>query len=108
MTLLEIMELSGIDKPELAKVYVRDGLRELQQIIPEKTTSIKIDVVANQKFYSLPGNHVKVLEVYRKYDDKGRYIRIEPLLEYGILDEGSSTSVAASDNLNIVDEIVVV
>lgn len=103
MTLLEIMERSGIEYPELAKVYIRDALREMQSIIPEKTTFIIFDVVSGQRNYDRPGNEVRLLGVYSKYD-VGKYKKVSIISNVDVIEQETSTASSSS----IASEIIVI
>ncbi len=96
MTLLEIMERCRSREPERVKVFIRDALEEIQSILGHKTTGTTYSVVAGQKEYSLPGNMVKLLAVYQKYDNDGKYIRIAMLRDEEITDGVGSTTVSTS------------
>lgn len=77
MTLLEVMERTGIREAEKCKMYIREALMEIEQMIPEQTSGQKIDVVANTRWYNLPSNMESLLGVFRKWDTTNqRYVKI--------------------------------
>jgi hypothetical protein len=100
MTILEVMERTGLREFGLAQAWITDALEDIQDLIPDKTTFTKINVVAGTRFYTLPSNMVELLGVYRRYDSNGRYIRIGRVQSLEI-DEPSST-VSASTSVEIV------
>lgn len=102
MTLQEICERVGSKKINLIKTYVNDGLREIQSLIPEKTTYEKITVVADQRLYSFPANMVKLLGVYRKYDDEGKYVKIGRIAHLDLTQSASSTATDAEVDIIVV------
>lgn len=96
MTLLEIMERCGIREPELAKVYIRDAMREMQSLIPEKTTYTVFSVVTGQRNYDMPANMVKLLGVYSKYTTS-QYKRISIISNVDIVEQETSTAVGSTE-----------
>jgi hypothetical protein len=81
------MERVGSRDSRKIIAYVKDALREVQHLIPEKTTHAKYNVVADQKTYALPANMISLLGVYRKYDDDGKYIRIGHIQHKTLIDD---------------------
>ena len=100
MTILEVMERTGVRDFGLARAWVTDALEDIQDLIPDKTTWTKINVAAGTRFYTIPSNMIELLGVYRRYDSSGRYIRIGRIQSLDI-DEPSS-SVSASTSVSIV------
>lgn len=76
MTLLELMERTGIREPKRIMLYVKDAVNEIQGLIPEYTSGQKINVVADTRTYDLPSNMVDLIGVYRRWDTNDRYIKI--------------------------------
>ena len=97
MTLLELMERAGSRETNKIIKYVADGFLEMESIVPEKTTGTKVSIVADQRLYSFPTDLVQLLGVYRKYDDDGKYIRIQHIHNIDLLAELTSTGVIESD-----------
>ena len=102
MTLLEVMERVGSREPERVKTYITDALREIEAVIPEKTTGHMYDVVADQIYYAFPSNMVKLLGVYRKYDTSGKYILIPRIKELDIIHISSSVSTSEATETIVV------
>jgi len=98
--LLEVMERTGARDPGLIRAWVNDALEDIQDIIPDKTTWTKINVVSGTRFYTLPSNMIELLGVYRRFDSQGRYVRIGRVQSLDI-DEPDS-NVSASTSISIV------
>lgn len=104
MTILEVMERTGARDPELVRAYVNDALEEIQDMIPDKTTFIKLNVAADVRLYSFPSAMLELLGVYRRYDDAGRYVRIGRVQNVEIEEPTSSVGSLSS----VVTDIVVI
>lgn len=102
MSLFEIMERVGSRQTNRVKAYIKAGLIEMQSIIPEKTTGQKYNVVSDQRLYSLPTNMIRLLDVYAKYDDNGRYIRIPMINNMDIIEDASSTAADSETDIIVV------
>jgi hypothetical protein len=100
MTILEIMERTGARNPNLVRAWVNDALEDIQDLIPDKTTWTKVNIVADTRFYTLPSNMLELLGVYRRFDSQGRYVRIGRVQSLDI-DEPDS-SISASTSISIV------
>jgi hypothetical protein len=105
MTILEIMERTGARDPNLVRAWINDALEDIQDLIPDKTTWQKINVVADTRFYTLPSDMIELLGVYRRFDSQGRYIRIGRVQSLDI--DEPTTSVSASTNVGVADIVVV-
>ena len=101
MTVLELMERTGLRTPERAYAYIKDGLLDLQTHVPEKTKRYTFSVEKDVRYYSLPSDMVNLLNVYRKYDSDGRFIGIPRISNIQMMQD-SSSSTATSDDLIIV------
>jgi beta-galactosidase beta subunit len=100
MTVLEIMERTGLRSPGLVRAYIADALQEIQRIMPAKTTYTKYNVVAGTRLYSLPSNMETLKGVYRKFDSQGRYVKIGRVLNVQL--EETSTAISYSSSTDIV------
>tara|TARA_R100001594_G_scaffold143284_1_gene191062 strand:+ start:2695 stop:2976 length:282 start_codon:yes stop_codon:yes gene_type:complete len=67
MTVQEIMERLGINSTGRAIAYIKDGLDEMNFISETHVKTAKIDINLNQRFYDLPNDAVKVLDVRCKH-----------------------------------------
>jgi len=107
MKVLEVMERLGIKETKKALVLIKEGLDEIQNLIPEKTTGELYNVVANQLLYSLPSNMIKLLGVYRKYETdtstaRVKYIRIGHVQHLDIVTQISSSATDAVDDIVVI------
>ena len=63
MTVKELMERVGINNTGRAVAYIKDGLDEIN-ILTEVHTKVDImDIVENQRFYTLPNEMVKMIDI---------------------------------------------
>ena len=106
MTLQEIMERVGSKQPNVVRAYVNDGLRELEGLIPEKTTYLMYNITEGQKLYSMPDNFVTILGVYKRYRANSTgtysYIKIPRVVNVEITDAGSATAADAEVDIIVV------
>tara|TARA_R100000742_G_C4255354_1_gene73311 strand:- start:386 stop:667 length:282 start_codon:yes stop_codon:yes gene_type:complete len=63
MTLQEFMERVGITQTGRAIAYIKDGLEEMNMLAETHVSTSRIDITKDQRFYDLPGNMVKILDV---------------------------------------------
>ena len=69
MTVNEIMERVGIKQTGRAIAYIKDALTEMNLLSETHTKTVRIDINKNQRFYSLPNEMVKVLDIRCKHQD---------------------------------------
>tara|TARA_R100001463_G_C3440005_1_gene212461 strand:- start:90 stop:371 length:282 start_codon:yes stop_codon:yes gene_type:complete len=69
MTVKEIMERCGINSTGRAIAYIKDALSEINTISETHTKTVRIDIEANKRFYSLPKEFVKILDIRCKDHD---------------------------------------
>lgn len=58
-----IMERAGIDKTGVGIRYIKDALKEINNYCELHVRNEKIDVTQNQRFYDIPNDALKVLDV---------------------------------------------
>ena len=63
MKVKEIMERVGITQTGRAIAYIKDALEEISLITPTHTKTTRIDLVSNKRFYNVPLEAVKVLDI---------------------------------------------
>ena len=63
MKVQELMERVGMTETGRAIAYIKDGLEEMNMLAETHVTTARIDIVADQRFYDLPNDMVKVLDV---------------------------------------------
>ena len=63
MTVKELMQRVGMTGTGRALAYIKDGLEEMNMIAETHVTTERIDVNENQRFYDLPNDMIKVIDV---------------------------------------------
>ena len=69
MKLIEIMERLGLKTTGRAIMYVKDALDEIALKSPTHTKTIRRDIKKDQRFYDLPNEAVKILDIRCKHHD---------------------------------------
>ena len=69
MKVQEIMERSGIGETGRAIMYIKDALEEINLISETHTKTVKIDLEKNKRFYNVPTEAIKILDVKCKNHD---------------------------------------
>ena len=63
MKVQEIMERAGINQTGRAIAYIKDALEEMNLISETHVQTERINIVSGQRFYNLPNNMVKILDI---------------------------------------------
>ena len=63
MTVEEIMERTGIVQTGRAIAYIKDALDEMNLLSETHTKTVRIDISANKRFYTIPNEAVKILDI---------------------------------------------
>ena len=63
MTVKELMERCGINETGRAVAYIKDGLEELNMLTEVHTRVERFDITADQRFYTLPNEMVKMIDI---------------------------------------------
>ena len=78
MTVKEIMERAGTAETGRAVAYIKDALDEMNILAETHINTERIDITADQRFYNIPQDCVKILDIRCKHhnneDDKYRSI----------------------------------
>ncbi len=78
MKVKEIMERAGTNQTGRAIAYIKDALDEMNILSETHINKERIDITADQRFYDLPQDCVKVLDIRCKHhnneNDKYRSI----------------------------------
>ena len=78
MKVKEIMERAGTNQTGRAVAYIKDALDEMNILSETHINKERIDITADQRFYDLPQDCVKVLDIRCKHhnneNDKYRSI----------------------------------
>jgi len=59
----ELMERVGITQTGRAIAYIKDGLDEMNMIAETHVTTSRIDINENQRFYDLPNDAIKLIDI---------------------------------------------
>ena len=90
MKVKEIMERVGMPQTGRAVAYIKDALDEINISSETHVTTERIDITADQRFYDLPNDCLKVLDIRCKHhnneDEKYRSIP-RSMYEPTIVDE---------------------
>jgi len=90
MKVKEIMERAGMTQTGRAVAYIKDALDEINISSETHVTTERIDITADQRFYDLPNDCLKVLDIRCKHhnneDEKYRSIP-RSIYEPAIVDE---------------------
>jgi hypothetical protein len=63
MTVKELMERVGTNETGRAVAYVKDGLEEINMLTETHTRLERFDITENQRFYTLPNEMVKMMDI---------------------------------------------
>ena len=63
MKVQEIMERTGIAETGRALAYIKDALDEMNLLSETHIKTIRIDITANKRFYAIPNEAVKILDI---------------------------------------------
>ena len=63
MKVQELMERVGITQTGRAIAYIKDGLEEMNMLSETHITTARIHINENQRYYDLPNDMVKIIDV---------------------------------------------
>ena len=63
MKVKEIMERVGMNQTGRAVAYIKDALDEMNIISETHVTTQRIDINTNQRFYNIPNDCLKILDI---------------------------------------------
>ena len=69
MKVIEIMERAGMQETWKAIAYIKDALVEMNLLAETHVKIARIDIESSQRFYNLPHDLVKVLDIRCKGHD---------------------------------------
>lgn len=90
MKVKEIMERAGMTQTGRAIAYIKDALDEVNIISETHITTQRMDINENQRFYSVPNDCLKILDIRCKHhnNDDSKYRSIpRSIYEPTIVDE---------------------
>ena len=90
MKVQEIMERAGVTKTGFAIAYIKDALDEMNILSETHVTTTRIDINENQRFYDVPNDCLKILDIRCKShnNENGKYRSVpRSIYEPDIVDE---------------------
>ena len=93
MKVKEIMERAGTTQTGRAVAYIKDALDEMNILAETHVTTQRIDINKDQRFYNIPNDCVKILDIRCKHhnNDDSKYRSIpRSIYEPLIVDEDGS------------------
>tara|TARA_Y100001973_G_scaffold106632_1_gene185969 strand:- start:3340 stop:3621 length:282 start_codon:yes stop_codon:yes gene_type:complete len=69
MKVIEIMERAGINQTGRAIMYIKEALNEIAVDHETHTKTARIDIVKDKRFYEMPNDCAKVLDIRAKNHD---------------------------------------
>tara|TARA_R110000824_G_scaffold52550_1_gene145669 strand:+ start:364 stop:645 length:282 start_codon:yes stop_codon:yes gene_type:complete len=93
MTVKELMERVGINQTGRAVAYIKDGLEEIQMLTEVHTRLERFDITADQRFYTLPNEMVKMIDIRVKnhLNSKDEYRTIPRTIYKPAIKDGDNT-----------------
>ena len=78
MKVNELMERVGIAETGRAIAYIKDGLDEMNMIAETHVNVERIDITADQRYYTMPVDAIKIIHIRCKHHEntKSKYRRI--------------------------------
>ena len=69
MKVKELMERVGMVETGRALAYIKDGLDEMNMIAETHVNVQRIDITANQRYYTMPADAIKLIDIRCKHHD---------------------------------------
>ena len=93
MKVQELMERVNNFETGRIIAYIKDGLEDLNMNFETHIMTTKIDINENQRFYDVPNNLVKILEVRCKnhLNSKDEYRRVPRLVNKHWIPDGDNS-----------------
>ena len=75
MKVQEVMERANMTETGRAIAYIKDAMEEINMISPTHVTTTRININQNQRYYDLPNDMIKLLDVRCKnhFNSKDEY-----------------------------------
>ena len=71
MKVIDIMERAGVVETGRAVIYIKEALEEIAMSSETHVETTRIDIEAGKRFYQLPNNAVKILDIRCKNHENG-------------------------------------
>ena len=93
MKVKELMERVGLTETGRVISYIKDGLEEIQMLTEVHTRVERFDITANQRFYTLPNEMIKMIDIRIKnhLNSKDEYRSIPRMLHKPKVKDGDNT-----------------
>ena len=93
MTVKEVMERTGMNQTGRAVAYIKDALEEIQMLTEVHTRVEKFDINKDQRFYTLPNEMVKMIDIRVKnhLNSKDEYRSIPRMLHPPAIKDADNT-----------------
>jgi hypothetical protein len=93
MKVKELMERVGTTSTGRAVAYIKDGLEEIQMLTEVHTRVERLDVKENQRFYTLPNEMIKMIDIRVKnhLNSKDEYRSIPRTIYKPLVKDGDNT-----------------
>ena len=69
MKVKELMERTGMIETGRALAYIKDGLDEMNMIAETHVNVQRIDITADQRYYTMPADAIKLIDIRCKHHD---------------------------------------
>ena len=69
MTVNELMERVGMSETGRALAYIKDGLDEMNMIAETHVNVERIDITADQRYYTIPVDAIKIIDIRCKHHE---------------------------------------
>tara|TARA_Y100000310_G_scaffold243498_1_gene247988 strand:+ start:132 stop:410 length:279 start_codon:yes stop_codon:yes gene_type:complete len=87
MTVLEIMERTGIKETTLAIAWIKDAMHLIQSQYDENIGSWKTNITDGTREYPFPANLIKLKSVSVKDTTDGKYKKIKRIIHEPVMTE---------------------
>ena len=93
MKIQELMERVGNNQTGRIVSYVKDGLEEIQMLTEVHTRIERFDITADQRFYTLPNEMVKMIDIRMKnhLNSKDEYRSIPRMIHKPTVKDADNT-----------------
>jgi len=71
MKIIDIMERTGLNKTGQAIAFIKEALDEIAIISETHTETVRMDLDVNKRFYNLPNNALRILDIRCKNHGNG-------------------------------------
>ena len=69
MTVNELMERVGMVETGRALAYIKDGLDEMNMMAETHVNVERIDITADQRYYTMPADAIKIIDIRCKHHE---------------------------------------